>query len=110
MESECALCRYRLGEVMRGKSHIGDDGINKSSLGKLIRTIWKPIDVDSYVIGRMTLIFYLEAYVCKFFDDARKLVIGGTLKDSIINIDDENNVIPVKDTLINTRLCKTNRF
>ncbi len=104
MELECAFCFYRLGEVLRAKSYIGDDGINESLLGKLIQTIWKPLDVDSCIISRMTLIFYLKTYVCEFFDDMRELVIGSTQEDSIINIDDDDNVVPIKDTLIDARL------
>ena len=108
MELECAFCWYRLSEVLRGKSYIGDDGINAGSLGKLVRAIWKPLDIDSYIVSRMTLISSLKTYVREFFDDMGELVIGSNQEDSIINIDDEDNVAPVKDTLIKTRLCKTN--
>ncbi len=58
----------------------------------------------------MNLIFYLKTYVHEFFDDAGELVIGHTQEDTIINIDNEDDVVPVKDTLINTRLCKINRL
>ena len=104
MELECAFCWYGLVEVLRGKSCISDDGINESLLGKLIQTIWQPLDIDSYVVSWMTLIFYLKTYAHEFFDDVRELVIGSTQEDSIINIDDDDNVVPLKDTLINARL------
>ncbi len=40
--------------------HIGNNSINKRSLGEFIKSISQFLDIDSNVVGRMALVFNVE--------------------------------------------------
>jgi hypothetical protein len=68
-------------------SYIFNDGVNQSTLGKLIEAVAKFLDADSHIICWVALVLNVESQVLDFLDCLLKLGIAITQEDTIVHID-----------------------
>ncbi len=78
-----------------------NDGVNQSTMGKLIEAVAMFLDANSNIISWVALILYFESHVLDFVDCLLNLGIVITQEDIIVHIDHENDVSMKENTIIN---------
>jgi hypothetical protein len=81
--------------------YVFNDGVNQSTLGKLIEAVVMFLGADSHIIYWVALILDVESQVMDFLDCLLKLGVIITQEDTIVHIGQENNVTRKDDTIIN---------
>ena len=68
----------------------------------------KTLDGNADVISRMALVFNVEVEVHELIDGIRDSIVRWTEKDSVVDINDKDNVPAIKHAVIHKRWCETN--
>ena len=77
-------------------------------LGELIGTITEFLDVDSYKVSWMALIFNVESLVLHLLNNMCQCIIAIAKDHSIVDVQDEKDIISIKHTLVNSRQYESN--
>ena len=77
-------------------------------LHELISTIMEFLDVGSYIVSRMALVLNIESLVLYLLNNMCDHMITIAEEHSIIDVNDESDVILVKYTLVNKGLYEPN--
>ncbi len=83
------------------QGYIRNDGVNYSSLGQFNDAVLEFLDTNSYIIGGVALIFNGQLEVTQLVDDVTQLLVRWSQEDSIIDVYNENDLIPIKDAIVN---------
>ncbi len=83
------------------QSYIRNDGVNYGSFGQFNDAVLEFLNINSNIISKMALIFNGQLEVTQLVDDVMQLLIRWSQEDSIIYVDNENDVILVKNTVVN---------
>ncbi len=83
------------------QGYVRNDGVDQSSLGQFNDAVLEFLDTNSNIISGMALIFNGQLEVTQLVDDVTQLLIQWSQEDSIVDVDNENDVIPVKDAIVN---------
>jgi hypothetical protein len=69
-----------------------NNGVNQSTLVKLIGVVVKFLDADSHIICWVALILNVASQVLDFLDCLLKLGVITTQEDTIVHIDHDNDL------------------
>ena len=101
MEMDGRLCRDRFGgNVWTVESHIGDDAINDGTLSEFVGTVLKFANVDTYVVGGMSLILNVQPQVHKLLDNTCELSVTSAQKHTIVHVNNKDNIATVENTIV----------
>ncbi len=75
-------------------------------LGESVGSVLQLPNVHSYIVCGMALVFKLEPQALELLDSCLELLLAVPKGDAVIDVDDEDDVPPVKDTVINERLLE----
>ena len=94
------LCWYSL-DLGVVQPHVKNGGTNLGSLGQFNDAVSEFLDTNSNIISQVALIFNRQLEVMQLVDDVMQLLVRWSQEDSIVDLDNEIDVIPVKDTIVN---------
>jgi hypothetical protein len=75
-------------------------------VGESVGTVLQLPNVHSYIVRRMAPVFKLGPQSLELLDSCLELLLAVPKGDAVIGVDDEDDVPPVKDTVINEQLLE----